>query len=171
MSGGQMSDILDRIAEHTRDHRTTLIFVNTRKMAERVAHQLAERLARTNRPTGTTSTPRCSWPRITAASRRRAAALSRRACGPATYGRWWPRPRWSWASTSARWSWCARSARRAPSAPSCSGGRANHHRDGTPAGRLYPTTRDELVECTALLTAVREGRLDLLEPPVARSTS
>ena len=46
-------------------------------------------------------------------------------------------------------------------------GRANHHRDGTPAGRLYPTTRDELVECTALLAAVREGRLDLLEPPVA----
>ena len=40
-----MSDILDRIAEHTRHHRTTLIFVNTRKMAERVAHQLAERLA------------------------------------------------------------------------------------------------------------------------------
>ena len=46
-------------------------------------------------------------------------------------------------------------------------GRANHQRDGTPAGRLYPTTRDELVECTALLAAVREGRLDLLEPPVA----
>ena len=46
MSGGQMSDILDRIAEHTRHHRTTLIFVNTRKMAERVAHQLAERLGR-----------------------------------------------------------------------------------------------------------------------------
>ena len=45
MSGGQMSDILDRIAEHTRHHRTTLVFVNTRKMAERVAHQLAERLA------------------------------------------------------------------------------------------------------------------------------
>jgi ATP-dependent Lhr-like helicase len=43
-SGGQMSDILDRIAEHARHHRTTLVFVNTRKMAERVAHQLAERL-------------------------------------------------------------------------------------------------------------------------------
>ena len=45
MSGGQMSDILDTIAEHTRHHRTTLIFVNTRKMAERVAHLLTERLA------------------------------------------------------------------------------------------------------------------------------
>ncbi|HEY2215799.1 MAG TPA: DEAD/DEAH box helicase, partial [Acidimicrobiales bacterium] len=39
-SGSQFSDILDRIAAHTLEHRTTLIFVNTRKMAERVAHQL-----------------------------------------------------------------------------------------------------------------------------------
>jgi ATP-dependent Lhr-like helicase len=46
-------------------------------------------------------------------------------------------------------------------------GRANHQRDGVPAGRLYPMTRDELVECTALLTAVREGQLDLLQPPEA----
>jgi ATP-dependent Lhr-like helicase len=46
-------------------------------------------------------------------------------------------------------------------------GRANHQRHGIPAGRLYPMTRDELVECTALLAAVRAGRLDLLEPPIA----
>ena len=44
-SGAQFGDILDRIAAHTKEHRTTLVFVNTRKMAERVAHQLAERLA------------------------------------------------------------------------------------------------------------------------------
>ena len=37
--------MLDRIAAHTLEHRTTLIFVNTRKMAERVAH-LAGRLRR-----------------------------------------------------------------------------------------------------------------------------
>ena len=46
-------------------------------------------------------------------------------------------------------------------------GRANHHREGTPAGRLYPLTRDELVECTALLAGVRAGHLDVLQPPVA----
>src|SRR5207244_7858871 len=44
-------------------------------------------------------------------------------------------------------------------------GRANHHRTGVPRGILYPTTRDELVECTALLAAVRRGRLDALHPP------
>ncbi len=43
-SGAQLSDVLDRIAAHVLDHRTTLVFVNTRKMAERVAHQLALRL-------------------------------------------------------------------------------------------------------------------------------
>ena len=46
-------------------------------------------------------------------------------------------------------------------------GRANHHVEGTPSGRLYPLTRDELVECTALLAGVRAGHLDVLHPPVA----
>ena len=46
-------------------------------------------------------------------------------------------------------------------------GRANHQLEGTPAGRLFPLTRDELVECTALLAGVRAGHLDVLEPPVA----
>ncbi|MCH2186456.1 DEAD/DEAH box helicase, partial [Myxococcota bacterium] len=43
-SAEQMGDIFDRIAEHVGGHRTTLIFVNTRRMAERVAHELADRL-------------------------------------------------------------------------------------------------------------------------------
>src|SRR5437660_664069 len=43
-SAEQMGEILDRIAEHVKGHRTTLVFVNTRRMAERVAHQLGERL-------------------------------------------------------------------------------------------------------------------------------
>ncbi len=40
----QMGEILDRIAEHVRDHRTTLVFVNTRRLSERLAHELGERL-------------------------------------------------------------------------------------------------------------------------------
>ena len=36
--------MLDAIATHVNAHRTTLVFVNTRRMAERVAHLLAERL-------------------------------------------------------------------------------------------------------------------------------
>ena len=49
-SGAQFSDVLDRIAGHVLEHRTTLVFVNTRKMAERVAHQLAFDSARRREP-------------------------------------------------------------------------------------------------------------------------
>src|SRR3989442_3250454 len=43
-SAEQMSDVINRIAEHVTHHQTTLVFVNTRRMAERLAHQLGERL-------------------------------------------------------------------------------------------------------------------------------
>ena len=46
-------------------------------------------------------------------------------------------------------------------------GRSGHARGATPKGRLYPTTRDELVESAALLRGVRAGRLDRVLPPVA----
>jgi ATP-dependent helicase Lhr and Lhr-like helicase len=44
ISGDHWSEIVDRIAAHVGNHRTTLVFVNTRKLSERVAHQLGERL-------------------------------------------------------------------------------------------------------------------------------
>src|SRR6185312_428575 len=45
-------------------------------------------------------------------------------------------------------------------------GRSGHHVGGTPKARLFPTTRDDLVECAALLDAVRRGELDaLVQPP------
>src|SRR6185295_20409907 len=46
-------------------------------------------------------------------------------------------------------------------------GRSGHARRATPKGRLYPTTRDELVESAALLRGVRAGRLDQVRPPTA----
>ena len=168
MSGGQMSDILDRIAEHTRHHRTTLVFVNTRKMAERVAHQLAERLAEDEPGRDgdvDASLLVAAHHGSLSAARRRIVETRLRAgdlralvataslelgidVGPVELV-------------------CQIGSPRAIGTFLQRVGRANHQRDGTPAGRLYPTTRDELVECTALLVAVREGRLDLLQPPVA----
>ncbi len=44
-------------------------------------------------------------------------------------------------------------------------GRANHAIRGVPKGRLFPLSRDDLVECTALLDAVRAGELDALSIP------
>src|SRR5262249_56365884 len=48
-------------------------------------------------------------------------------------------------------------------------GRSGHTVDGTPKGRLFPLSRDELVECTAILDSVRRGELDrlaILEQPL-----
>ena len=169
MSGGQMSDIVDSIAEHTRHHRTTLVFVNTRKMAERIAHLLTERLAEDEPGRGggdvDASLLVAAHHGSLSAARRRIVETRLRAgdlralvataslelgidVGPVELV-------------------CQIGSPRAIGTFLQRVGRANHQRDGTPAGRLYPTTRDELVECTALLAAVRAGRLDLLEPPVA----
>jgi ATP-dependent Lhr-like helicase len=44
-------------------------------------------------------------------------------------------------------------------------GRAEHKRGGLPKGRIFPLSRDELVECAALLRSVRRGKLDCLLIP------
>jgi ATP-dependent helicase Lhr and Lhr-like helicase len=171
-SGGQFSDILDRIADHTREHRTTLIFVNTRKMAERVAHQLAERLGKAESGASDNGAADVDASLLVAAhhgslsaARRRIVETRLRAgdlralvataslelgidVGPVELV-------------------CQIGSPRAIGTFLQRVGRANHQRHGTPAGRLCPMTRDELVECTALLAAVRAGQLDVLEPPVA----
>ena len=50
-------------------------------------------------------------------------------------------------------------------------GRSGHAVDGTPKGRLFPLSRDELVECAALLDSVRRGELDRAgDPATSRST-
>ena len=44
-------------------------------------------------------------------------------------------------------------------------GRAGHWRGAVPKGRLFATTRDQLIECAALVRAIRQGDLDRLEIP------
>ena len=153
-SAEQMSDVLDCIAEHVAHHRTTLVFVNTRRMAERLAHQLGERLGDdvVAAHHGSLSKER----RWRVETRLRAGALKALVAtaslelgidiGPVELVCQIGSPR-SIATFLQRV------------------GRSNHTRTGTPKGRLYPLTRDELVECTALLMAVRAGRLDAIQFP------
>ena len=169
-SGGQLGDVLDRIAGHVLDHRTTLVFVNTRKMAERVAHQLALRLGgdpdTEPGPDGIDAALQVAAHHGSLSAARRRIVEQRLRAGDL---------RALVATASLELGIdvgpvelvCQIGSPRAIGTFLQRIGRANHRLEGTPAGRLYPMTRDELVECTALLAGVRAGHLDLLCPPVA----
>jgi ATP-dependent Lhr-like helicase len=153
-SAEQMAEILDKIAGHVQQHRTTLVFVNTRRMAERVAHQLGERLGEGHVSAHHGSLSKDRRQRVEA--RLRSGDLQALVAtaslelgidiGPVELVCQIGSPR-SFATFLQRV------------------GRSNHSRNGTPSGRLYPTSRDELVECAALLRGVRAGRLDVLHVP------
>ena len=155
-SAEQMAEILDRIAEQVKLHQTTLVFVNTRRMAERLAHQLAERLGEEEVAAHHGSLSKNRRLRVETALREgRLRALVATASlelgidvGPVELVCQIGSPR-SIATFLQRV------------------GRSGHFRGGTPKGRLYPLTRDELVECAGLLRGVRQGRLDRLRPPKA----
>ena len=152
----QWGEILDKIAGHVAEHRTTLVFVNTRRLAERLAHLLAERVGedRVAAHHGSLSKDR----RLKLEARLRAGDLKVLVAtaslelgidiGPVELVCQIGSPR-SLATFLQRV------------------GRSGHARGATPKGRLYPTTRDELVESAALLRGVRAGRLDRVLPPVA----
>jgi ATP-dependent Lhr-like helicase len=152
-SAEQLGDVLDRIAALVRLHRTTLVFVNTRSLAERLAHQLGEHLGDDVVAAHHGSLSRERRQRVE--TRLRAGDLKALVTtaslelgidiGPVELVCQIGSPR-SIATFLQRV------------------GRSNHSRSGTPKGRLFPLTRDELVECTALLAAVRGGRLDAVEP-------
>ncbi len=46
-------------------------------------------------------------------------------------------------------------------------GRSGHWRGAVPKGRFFATTRDDLLECAALVRAIRQGDLDRLMIPEA----
>ena len=150
-SAEQMADAVETIAGLVAQHRTTLVFVNTRRLAERLAHQLGERLGDdvVAAHHGSLSKER----RYRVETRLRAGDLRALVAtaslelgidiGPVELVCQIGSPR-SIATFLQRV------------------GRSNHSRGGTPKGRLFPLTRDELVECAALMAAVRAGRLDVI---------
>ena len=152
----QLGEVLDRIAAHVAEHRTTLIFVNTRRMSERLAHLLGDRLGTEQVAAhhGSLSKER----RLRVEQRLRAGELRALVAtaslelgidiGPVELVCQVGSPR-SIATFLQRV------------------GRSNHSRTGVPHGILYPLSRDELVECSALLAAVRAGDLDRTVAPVA----
>ena len=156
LSQDQMADLVQKVAVHVRQHRTTLVFVNTRRLSERLAHLLGEVLGAdvVAAHHGSLSAERRkrTEDRLRAGELRALVATASLELGidvgPVELV-------------------CQVGSPRAISTFLQRAGRSNHSRHGVPEVILYPTTRDELVECAALLAAVKKGRLDAVEPPRA----
>jgi ATP-dependent Lhr-like helicase len=149
-------EIYDRVAALVSEHRSTLIFVNTRRVAERVAHHLAERLGTDVVATHHGSLAR----RIRLDAERRLKAGELRALvatASLELG----------IDIGAIDLVCQIGSPRSIAVAVQRIGRAGHWRSAIPKGRIFATTRDELIECAAIVRAIRRGDLDQLIWPVA----
>src|SRR5256712_3400850 len=154
MSNEVWEEIYDRIANLIREHKTTLVFVNTRRMAERVARHLGERLGDENVTAHHGSLAREL--RLSAEQRLKSGELSALvATASLELG----------IDIGAVDLVIQIGSTRAISTLLQRIGRSNHTVSGYPKGRVFPLSRDELVECAALIDAVRRGELDHLEIP------
>jgi ATP-dependent Lhr-like helicase len=156
MSNDQWQQVYERIAQLVREHRTTLVFVNTRRMAERAARHLGERLGKERVAAHHGSLSREL--RLDAEQRLKSGQLQVLV-----------------ATASLELGIdigdvdlvVQVGATRSIAAFLQRVGRAGHHVGGVPKGRLFPSSRDDLAEAAALLDCVRRGELDALRVPVA----
>ncbi|MEX0683539.1 MAG: DEAD/DEAH box helicase [Dehalococcoidia bacterium] len=155
-SGEQWADIYDRLTELVQAHRTTIIFVNTRRLAERVAFKLAERIGEEHVGAhhGSLSKERRHRmeQRLKAGEMRALVATASLELG---------------IDIGTVDLVCQLESPRSITTFLQRVGRSGHALGLTPKGVLFPTSRDELVECAALIRAVRNGRLDCVFPPEA----
>ncbi len=153
-SNEMWGEIYDRVAQLIRENRTTLVFVNTRRLSERVTHHLAERLGENVVLPHHGSLSRAI--RLDAERRLKAGEL-----------------RAVVATASLELGIdigtvdlvCQIGSPRSIAVALQRVGRAGHWVGALPKGRIFATTRDELIECAALVRAIRNGELDRLEIP------
>ena len=152
----QMSDIYDQLADQIRAHKTTLIFVNTRSLSERAAHELSKRLGEKAVAShhGSLSKER----RLRVEQRLKAGDLQALvATASLELG----------IDIGSIDLVCQIGSPGSISTFLQRVGRSGHALGLKPHGRIYPTTRDQLIECAALVRAVYAGRLDRIHQPVA----
>ena len=151
MSHEVWSEYYERLVELIAAHRTTLIFVNTRRMAERVARQLSERLGEDAVTAHHGSLSREK--RLDAEMRLKNGRLKALV-----------------ATASLELGIdighvdlvCQIGSPRRVATLLQRVGRSGHTVAGTPRGRLFATSRDDLIECAALVACVRRGELDAI---------
>ncbi len=153
-SNEMWDEIYDRVAELANQHRSTLVFVNTRRLAERVAHHLAERLGEDKVAAHHGSLSRKL--RLNAETRLKQGELKLLvATASLELG----------IDIGSIDLVCQLGSPRAIAVALQRVGRAGHWRGAISKGRIFATTRDELLECAALIHAIREGDLDQLIMP------
>ncbi len=154
MANEVWSEVYDRLADLVAEHRTTLIFVNTRRLAERAARHLAERIGEDLVTSHHGSLARKH--RLKAEERLKAGELKALV-----------------ATASLELGIdigdvdlvCQLGSPRGIATLVQRVGRSGHGLDRLPTGRLFPLTRDDLVECTALLRSVAVKQLDRITVP------
>jgi ATP-dependent Lhr-like helicase len=154
MSNEIWEEVYHRLAELIQAHRTTLVFVNTRRLAERVTLHLTELLG--------ADAVASHHGSLSAKMRLEAEARLKRGELKALV-----------ATASLELGIdigsvdlvCQLATTRSIATFLQRVGRAEHRLGGLPKGRIFPLSRDELVECAALLRAVRRGELDRLIIP------
>ncbi len=150
------TEIFEKLAAHALAHRSTLVFVNTRRLVEKISFELAERIGLENVAAHHGSLSRTL--RLDAERRLKAGEI-----------------RILVATASLELGIdigtvdlvCQISTTRNIGVAMQRIGRAGHWRGGTPKARLFATTRDDLLEQAALLRKLRAGELDRLEVPPA----
>ena len=153
-SNGMWSEIFDKLAAHANSHRSTLVFVNTRRLVEKIAYSLAERLGPEHVAAHHGSLSRDL--RLDAEQRLKAGEIKILV-----------------ATASLELGIdigdidlvCQINSTRAVAVAMQRVGRAGHWRGAIPKGRLFATTRDDLLEQAALIRKMRAGELDRLEIP------
>ena len=146
--------IYDRLVTLVSQHRSTLVFVNTRRMVERLAHNLGERMGEENVAAHHGSLSRKL--RLTAEKKLKEGHI-----------------RVLVATASLELGIDIGTVDLVVQINSCRAiavalqrvGRSGHWRGAVPKGRLFATTRDDLIECAALVRAIRQGDLDRLMIP------
>jgi ATP-dependent Lhr-like helicase len=153
-NNGMWTEIFDKLATHAQNHRSTLVFVNTRRLVEKIAFALAERLGPEHVAAHHGSLSRTL--RLDAEQRLKNGEIKILI-----------------ATASLELGIdigdidlvCQISTTRAVATAMQRVGRAGHWRGAIPKGRLFATTRDDLLEQAALIRKMRAGELDQLQIP------
>jgi len=155
-SNEMWDEIYERIVQLVNQHRSTLVFVNTRRLAERIAHQLGERLGEENVAAHHGSLSRKL--RLEAERKLKEGQVKVLvATASLELG----------IDVGTVDLVCHISSPRSIAVALQRVGRSGHWRGAVPKGRFFVTTRDDLAECAVLVRAIRLGDLDRLIFPEA----